>query len=164
MQLQNKIAVVTGSGSGIGRATAIKFAREGAKVVVADKDGARADTVVAEIQAIGGVAKAYKVDVSKAGDVEGLMAFTVRAWDRIDILVNNAGYGIAATILETSEVDWEDLMAVNVKGVFLSCKHALPYMIAHGGGSIVNTASAQSRSSASPTARRTWHRKAQWPL
>ncbi|MFT4507089.1 SDR family oxidoreductase [Caballeronia sp. 15711] len=144
MQLQHKIAVVTGSGSGIGRATAIKFAREGAKVVVADKDGARADAVVAEIQAIGGVAKAYKVDVSKAVDVEGLMAFTVRVWDRIDILVNNAGYGIAATILETSEVDWEDLMAVNVKGVFLSCKHALPYMIAHGGGSIVNTASAVS--------------------
>ncbi|MFL9945839.1 SDR family oxidoreductase [Paraburkholderia agricolaris] len=144
MQLQNKIAVVTGSGSGIGRATAIKFAKEGAKVVVADKDGDRADAVVAEIETLGGAAKAYSVDVSKTEDVEGLMAFTVRVWNRIDILVNNAGYGMAATVLETSEGDWEDLMAVNVKGVFLSCKHALPYMIAHGGGSIVNTASAVS--------------------
>jgi len=144
MQLDNKMAVVTGAGSGIGRATAIRFAREGATVIVADKIQARARQVAEEIDAAGGVALAYSVDVAQAAEVQALMTFAIETFGRIDILVNNAGYGFAATVLETSEEDWDALMAVNVKGVFLCCKYALPYMIKQGHGAIVNTASAVS--------------------
>ncbi|RLM32158.1 SDR family oxidoreductase [Brenneria salicis] len=144
MQLTDKIAVVTGAGSGIGRATAIRFAREGATVIVADKISDRAYQVVGEIAAAGGMARPFSLDVAQAAEVEALMAFTVATFGRIDILVNNAGYGFAATVLETSEQEWDDLMAVNVKGVFLCCKYALPCMIAQGHGAIVNTASAVS--------------------
>jgi meso-butanediol dehydrogenase/(S,S)-butanediol dehydrogenase/diacetyl reductase len=144
MQLLNKIAVVTGSGSGIGRATALKFAKEGACVVVADKILARAESVVADIMSSGGKAAAFAVDVSVSADVQALMAFASGTFGRIDILVNNAGYGFAASVLETSEEDWDALMSVNVKGVFLCSKYVLPYMIEQGGGNIVNTASAVS--------------------
>jgi NAD(P)-dependent dehydrogenase (short-subunit alcohol dehydrogenase family) len=144
MQLNNKMTVVTGAGSGIGRATALRFAKEGAAVVVADKAGERAASVAAEIVALGGRAEPFQVDVSQSDDVKALMAFAVAAFGRIDVLVNNAGYGIAGTVLDTSEEEWNTLMSVNVNGVFLGCKHALPHMIAQGGGTIINTASAVS--------------------
>lgn len=143
-QLLEKSIVVTGAGSGIGRATAVRFAAEGARVIVADKVEQRAKDVTAEIIAEGGVAFHFTVDVSRSAEVKSLMAYAVEKVQRIDVLVNNAGYGFAATVLDTNEAEWDALMSVNVKGVFLSCKHALPYMISQGHGSIINTASAVS--------------------
>lgn len=143
-QLLEKSIIVTGAGSGIGRATAVRFASEGAMVIVADKNTQRAQEVAAAIIAEGGIAQPFTVDVAKAVEVKALMAFAVQKLGRIDVLVNNAGYGFAATVVETQEEDWDALMSVNVKGVFLCCKYALPYMISQGRGAIVNTASAVS--------------------
>lgn len=144
MQLTHKIALITGAGSGIGEATALRFAREGATVVVADKVPERAHSVARQIGQEGGQASAFTVDVSREVEVQALMTYAVDTHGRLDVLVNNAGYGFAATVPQTSQAEWDALMAVNVTGVFLCCKHALPHMIAQGGGSIVNTASAVS--------------------
>lgn len=145
MRFKNKIIIVTGAGSGIGHQTARLFAAEGGHVVVADRNRDGADKVVAEITAAGGRAEAQTVDVTKAADLERLMTGTAERHGRLDILVNNAGYGIAGTVVNTSEEDWDALMAVNVKGVFLGCKFAIPIMERQGGGAIVNTASTVSR-------------------
>lgn len=142
MRLKDKIAVVTGAGSGIGRATALRFGEEGASVVVSDKNGAAAKTVADAIVAAGGTARGMEIDVTRSAEVKRLLDETVAAFGRLDILVNNAGYGFAGTVVTTSEADWDALMAVNVKGVFLGCKHAIPIMEKQGGGVIVNTASA----------------------
>jgi meso-butanediol dehydrogenase/(S,S)-butanediol dehydrogenase/diacetyl reductase len=141
MKLDGRIAIVTGSGSGIGHETAKLMAAEGAHVVVVDKNRANAEAVAAEIGAAGGKAEAAAVDVAREAEVEALMGRVQRAHGRIDILVNNAGYGITGTVVTTTEADWDALMGVNVKGVFLCCKHAIPIMERQGGGSIVNTAS-----------------------
>lgn len=138
MRLQGKIAVITGAGAGIGEATARLFAREGAKVVVSDRAGDLAETVAASL---GENAAAFRADVAVARDVEGLMAFALERFGRIDVLINNAGFGIRGNVVETEEADWDALMAVNVKGVYLCCKYAIPAMAAKGGGSIVSTAS-----------------------
>ena len=145
MRLKDKIAIVTGGGSGIGHETSKLFAAEGAVVTVADRNGAAALKVAEEIIAAGGRAEAYTVDVTKATEVERLMVGTAERHNRLDILVNNAGYGFAGTVVNTSEEDWDALMAVNVKGVFLGCKYAIPIMERQGGGAIVNTASTVSR-------------------
>lgn len=144
MKLADKIAIVTGGGSGIGAATAHLFAEEGAVVVVADRNLAAAETVAARIASAGGRAEPAAVDVRRSPDVKALIDGTVGRHGRLDILINNAGYGFAATVVETDEDAWEDLMAVNVRGVFLGCKHAVPVMAAQGGGVIVNTASVAS--------------------
>ncbi len=141
MRLKEKVCIVTGGGSGIGRATCLLFAGEGARLVVADKRRPAADGVAAACKAAGAEAIAIESDVSQARDVERLMAETIRAFGRLDVLVNNAGYGIAGTVVETDEQAWDDLMAVNVRGVFLCCKHAIPVMKERGGGTIVNVAS-----------------------
>ncbi|MCP5155841.1 MAG: SDR family oxidoreductase [Ectothiorhodospiraceae bacterium] len=143
-RLADKVAVITGAASGIGRAAARLFAREGARVVVADVDGAGARAVADEIQAAGGSALAMAVDVASSEQVARMVADTVTAFGRLDVLVNNAGYGIPGTVVDTDEADWERLMAVNVRGVYLGCKHAIPVMRRQGGGVIVNTASAVS--------------------
>jgi meso-butanediol dehydrogenase/(S,S)-butanediol dehydrogenase/diacetyl reductase len=142
MKLEGKIAIITGGGSGIGDEACKLFAREGATVIVADRDFAAAERVAAEIGAQGGKASAHQVDVSKDAEVAAMIARAVADHGRLDILVNNAGYGIAGTVVSTSEADWNALMAVNVNGVFLGCKHAIPVMEKQGGGAIVNTASA----------------------
>lgn len=142
MKLTGKIAIITGAGSGIGHAAARLFAREGALVVVADRDGAAAGRVTAELVEDGARAEAETVDVTREKEVEALIAGVVERHARLDILVNNAGYGIAGTVVDTSEADWDALMAVNVKGVFFGCKYAIPAMERQGGGAIVNTASA----------------------
>lgn len=142
MRLAGKIAIVTGAGSGIGHEAAKLFAQEGATVVVADRDVAAAERVAAEIAGAGGKAAPYKVDVSKEAEVKALVDKAVADHGRLDILVNNAGFGFAGTVVNTSEADWDALMAVNVKGVFFGCKHAIPVMERQGGGVIVNTASA----------------------
>jgi NAD(P)-dependent dehydrogenase (short-subunit alcohol dehydrogenase family) len=133
--------VVTGGASGIGRATCALFAREGARLVVADTDLAGAEAVAAEARAIGREALALEVDVSRSDAVRRLVDEAVRRFGRIDVLVNNAGYGFLGTVVDTAEDDWDRLMAVNLKGVYLGCKHAIPVMRRQGGGVIVNTTS-----------------------
>ena len=145
MRLKGKIAVVTGAGSGIGRATALRFGEEGASVVVSDKNGAAAKAVADAIVAAGGTARGMEIDVTRSAEVKRLLDETVAAFGRLDILVNNAGYGIVGTVESTSEEEWDALLSVNVNGVFYGCKHAIPIMRAQGGGSIVNTASTTSR-------------------
>ncbi|MGX5734379.1 SDR family oxidoreductase [Bosea thiooxidans] len=142
MKLDGRIAIITGGGSGIGDAACKLFAQEGATVIVADRNRAAAEGVAKEIVAAGGKAEPVEVDVAKESDVKAMVEKTVAAHGRIDILVNNAGYGIAGTVVSTSEADWDALMAVNVKGVFLGCKHVIPVMAKQGGGAIVSTASA----------------------
>ncbi len=138
MRLNNKIALITGAAAGIGQATAELFVREGARVVVADLDG---DAAAAVAHGLGEQASAYRVDVSKGTEVKAMMDETVARHGRLDILINNAGYGIRGSVVTTEEDDWNALMAVNVNGVFLCSKHAVPHMAAQGGGVIVNTAS-----------------------
>lgn len=138
MNLKDKVAIVTGAGAGIGAATAKLLAEEGAKVVVADFDGDSAERVASEI---GDKACAVTVDVRDAASVQAMMDATISAFGGVDILVNNAGRGSLGTVETCDEAQWNDIMAVNVNGVFLCSKYAVPLMRARGGGSIVNTAS-----------------------
>ncbi len=138
MRLENKIALITGAAAGIGKATAELFVREGAKVVIADRDGPAASAVA---QSLGEAAIAVTVDVSIGPQVKRMMDEAVARFGRLDVLVNNAGYGIRGNVVTTAEEDWDALMDVNLKGVFLCSKYAVPHMVAQGGGSIVNTSS-----------------------
>ena len=140
MRLKGKVCI-TGGGSGIGRATCLLFAREGASLAVADKNEAAAEAVREECAKLGAPARALVVDVSKASDAARMVDDAVKAFGRLDVLINNAGYGIAGSVVETDEQAWDDLMAVNVRGVFLCAKYAIPAMKANGCGVIVNTAS-----------------------
>lgn len=141
MRLAGKIGIITGAGSGIGEETAKLFAQEGATVIVADRAGDAASRVAEEIVASGGKAFPATVDVTREMEVKALIEGTAEKYGRLDILVNNAGYGFAGTVVNTTEEQWDALMAVNVKGVFFGCKYAIPIMEKQGGGSIVNTAS-----------------------
>ena len=140
------MAIVTGAAGGIGRATALRFASEGARVVVADVDRDGAEETIRRIEAAGGVGRAALTDVSDDDQVKALMTETVRDFDRIDILHNNA----AAISLNGQDQDpvtcdldtWERVFAVNLRGVVLGCRHAIPHMLERGRGAIVNTASA----------------------
>lgn len=139
--LQNKIAVVTGAGSGIGAASAIRFAQAGAKVVVADIRSHKAEQTVADIEDLGGVAVPFTVDVADAVSVAAMISHCVSQFGRIDVLFNNAGTLRPGNAVDLSVEDWDFVMAVNVRSVFLGAKYAVPHMQAQGGGSIVNTAS-----------------------
>jgi meso-butanediol dehydrogenase / (S,S)-butanediol dehydrogenase / diacetyl reductase len=141
MRLKDKVCIVTGGGSGIGRATSLLFADEGARLVVADRHGAKAQTVASECAGKGAQAVAVEVDVASAADVKRMIEATVERFWRLDVLVNNAGYGIPGSVVETDEDAWDALMAVNVRGVFLCSKYSIPVMKTNGGGTIVNTAS-----------------------
>ncbi|MFL4972751.1 MAG: SDR family oxidoreductase [Microvirga sp.] len=141
MRLKGKVCIVTGGGSGIGRATCLLFAKEGARVVVADKRQQAAEGVAAEGAAAGATMLPTMMDVSRDDDAQRVVHQTVEAFGRLDVLVNNAGYGFAGTVVDTDEEAWDDLMAVNVRGVYLCSKHAIPAMAKNGGGAIVNTAS-----------------------
>ncbi len=141
MKLKGKVAIITGAGSGIGRASALLFAREGARVIVADLVAAAGEETVAEIKATGGEAIFVQVDVSKAAEVEQMVQVAVESYSRLDILYNNAGLTLPAMVTETTEEIWTRSIDVNLKGVMLGCKYAIPEMLKNGGGSIINTAS-----------------------
>jgi len=139
--LTGKLAVVTGSGSGIGQAIAAVFGRQGAHVVALDVDKAAADRTVEAIRAAGGKADGIACDVADAAQVRARFAEIDRAWHRLDILVNNAGIAHVGNIEQTSEEDFDRLYRVNVKGVFLCSQAALPVMLRDKGGVILNLAS-----------------------
>ncbi len=141
MRLQNKTAIITGAGSGIGRASAVAFAKQGAKVVVADwiEDGGQ--ETVRLITEQGGEAIFVKTDVSKAGDAENMVKQCLARYGQIDILFNNAGIVKMGALHETSEEDWDKVIDVNLKSVFLCSKAVLPQMLKQGKGKIVNTTS-----------------------
>lgn len=141
MRLENKVCIVTGGGSGIGRATALLFAKEGAHVIVADKNRDAAAKVAGECAVGNRKAMALAADVSRGDDVKRMIDETVKAHGRLDVIVNNAGYGTFGTVVDIEEAEWDALMAVNVRGVFLCCKHAIIAMKKTGGGTIVNVAS-----------------------
>jgi len=138
MRLENKVAIITGGGSGIGKASCIAFAREGAKVVVVDL---KKDTAEATAKEIGGAA--FGADVSKAKDVEAMVKFAEDTFGKLNVIFNNAGIFPDAdgSVTETSEETWDLVMNVNLKSVFLGCKYAIPALLRAGGGSIINTAS-----------------------
>jgi len=141
MRLENQVALVTGGASGIGRATAALLAREGAAVAVVDLDGIGAQAVARQIEDGGGRAIAVRCDVSQAADCERAVGETIGAFGGLDILFNNAGIIRRADLIDTTEEEWDRVMAVNVKSIFLMSKYALPFMMGKGGGTIVNTAS-----------------------
>jgi len=139
MRLNEKVAIITGAKSGIGFATALRFAAEGAKVVVADVRDATQE--VREITKRVAEALFVQVDVSSEPQVNTLIEKTLAAYARLDVLVNNAGIELAKKVTDTTEAEWDRLMNVNLKGVFLCSKAAIPVMRRNGGGVIVNVAS-----------------------
>jgi NAD(P)-dependent dehydrogenase (short-subunit alcohol dehydrogenase family) len=145
-RLQDKVALVTGAGCigpgwGNGRATAVLFAHEGAKVFAADKNGESMKETVDRVAEFGGTIKTHECDVTKSGEVKGMIDACLAAFGRIDVLVNNVGGSAAGGPVELSEEAWDGQMNYNLKSVFLACKHVLPVMERQGGGAIVNLAS-----------------------
>jgi len=141
MKLADKVAIVTGAGTGIGRACAELFAREGAAVVLAGRRRGLLDEAARAIAAAGGRALAQPCDITRTAEVRALVGRTVEAFGGLHLVVNNAGYWMAGTVEETSEEEWERMMATNLKGVFLLCRQALPELRRAGGGTIVNIGS-----------------------
>jgi glucose 1-dehydrogenase len=151
MRLRGKQAIVTGAGSGIGRAVALAFAREGAGVVVADVDAQRAADTVSAIEADGGPVLATQVDVSQATSVEAMVQTALERLGQIDVLFNNAGVTSRAPFLEMSEAEWDRVLGVNLKGQFLVGQAVARQMVARGaGGSIINTSSQLAEGAANP--------------
>jgi NAD(P)-dependent dehydrogenase (short-subunit alcohol dehydrogenase family) len=143
MRLQNKVALITGAGGGIGKETALLFAAEGASIVAVDYNPAPNEEVAAAINAAGGKAIAVKGDVSKAADCEAMVKAAEDSFGKLNILFNNAGISHADDddAITTSEEVWDLTFQINVKGVFLGCKYGIPALRRAGGGSIINTAS-----------------------
>jgi len=141
-RVKNKVAVVTGAALGIGRATAIRLAEEGARVAITDVLDIPGAAVVAEIKKAGGDAAFWHLDVSKEAEVKRVMSEVAAKWGKIDVLVNNAGIsGVNKPTDQLTEQEWDALMAVNVKGVFFCTKHAIPWLRKAGAGSIINLSS-----------------------
>lgn len=136
-----KVALVTGGGSGIGRATAIAFAGEGAAVVVAGRNAENLARTVDLIESEGGIASYVVADVTGSADVERMVRLTAQRHERLDIAFNNAGVLIGGPLHEIDEAEWASALAVNVSGVVLSMKHEIAYMREHGGGVIINVSS-----------------------
>jgi 3-oxoacyl-[acyl-carrier protein] reductase len=149
-RLSGKHAIVTGAGSGIGRAVALGFAREGAGVVVGDVDPARTREVAEAIEQAGGVALAVQVDVSDRASVEALVGAAVARFERIDILFNNAGVSSRTPFLEMTEAEWDRVLDTNLKGQFLVGQAVARHMAERGGGSIINTSSQLAEGAANP--------------
>jgi NAD(P)-dependent dehydrogenase (short-subunit alcohol dehydrogenase family) len=139
--LKSKIAIVTGGASGIGAACALKFAKEGAIVVVADINDEDGRRLVREITSNGGSASYAHVDVTLSVDIEHMVEDTIEKYGRIDILLNNVGINPVGTVLETSPEVWDNVMRVNLRSAFLGCKNVIPAMMRTGGGAIINMGS-----------------------
>jgi NAD(P)-dependent dehydrogenase (short-subunit alcohol dehydrogenase family) len=138
-RLQRKIGIITGAASGIGRATARRLAAEGAKLVLSDIRPV--DLALSGIGACGTEAAYCQADVSKSTDVEAMVSFAVGRFGALDFLVNNAGIPLIKTVLDTSEEEWDRVMAINLKSVFLACRAAIPVLRGRDGATIVNVAS-----------------------
>ncbi len=146
MRLKDKAAIITGAGGGQGRAAALLFAREGAKIVASDWNASSGEETVTQVRAAGGDAIHIGADVSDSAQVRRLIDGALASSGRIDVLYNNAGVGYSSSlsmqdILKTPEEDWDRVLAINLKSVFLTCKYAIPEMLKTGGGSIINTSS-----------------------
>jgi len=143
MRLQDKVTIITGAGSGMGRVAAQLFAKEGARVVVAEYNEAAGEETAGLVRAAGGEASFVKVDVSRETDAKAMVDHAVRTYGRLDCLYNNAGIMPEAdhSVIDTDVATWDSVMAVNVRGVFLGCKYAIPQMLEQGSGSIINIAS-----------------------
>ncbi|MFT4729512.1 MAG: NAD(P)-dependent dehydrogenase (short-subunit alcohol dehydrogenase family) [Granulosicoccus sp.] len=139
--LQDKVAIVTGAGSGIGAASARRFAEEGAQVLVADIRLHKAALTVADIEGDGGVAVACAVDVADEASIAAMVKEAIKHFGRIDVLFSNAGTLRPGNAVDLSTEDWDFVMGVNVRSVFLGAKYVVPHMRKQGGGSIINTAS-----------------------
>lgn len=140
-KFEGKVALITGGSSGIGRATGIAFAREGAKVVMAARRSEQGEKVVADISAAGGTALFFKTDVTRADEVEALVAKTVKAFGRLDCAFSNAGRSGNGPTTEVKEELWDAVIAANLKSVLLCMKYEISAMLAAGGGAIVNNSS-----------------------
>jgi NAD(P)-dependent dehydrogenase (short-subunit alcohol dehydrogenase family) len=145
-RLEGKVAIVTGAGSrapgiGNGRATAILFAREGARVLLVDQNPAAAEETLAMIKDEGGEAEVFTADVTRADDCRAMVERAVGRWGRLDILDNNVGIGGGGSVVQVAEADWDQVMTVNVKSMMLAGKFAVPAMAAGGGGAIINISS-----------------------
>ncbi len=143
MRLQDKVAIITGAGGGMGRMAALMFAAQGAKVVAAEFAAAAGQETERLVREAGGEASFVKVDVSKESDAKAMVDHAVATYGRVDVLYNNAGIMPEAdhSVVDTEVDVWDQVMAVNVRGVFLGCKFAIPQMVEQGGGSIINIAS-----------------------
>ena len=143
MRLDDKVSIITGGGSGMGRVAAELFAREGARVVVADYSEAAGRETVEQVNAAGGEATFVRADVSVEDDARAMVQHAVTTFGRVDALYNNAGIMPEAdhSVIDTDVDTWDRVMAINVRGVFLGCKFAIPAMLDQGSGSIINIAS-----------------------
>ncbi len=141
MRLKDKVAIITGAGAGIGQAAALLFAKEGAKVVVADLDPKAGKETLNQIKQNGGNGFFVKVNVANVNNVKRMIQESLKNYGKIDILVNNAGIYMKGDVVSTSEGDWDRILNVNLRGVYLSSKYTILEMIKKGGGSIVNVAS-----------------------
>jgi NAD(P)-dependent dehydrogenase (short-subunit alcohol dehydrogenase family) len=143
MRLEDKVTIITGGASGMGRVAAGLFAREGARLVLADVSEEAVESAAADVRAAGGQATAVVADVSREDDARRMVDHAVATFGRVDVLYNNAGIMPAAdhSVIDTDVQTWDAVMAVNVRGVFLGCKYAIPRMVDQGAGSIINIAS-----------------------
>jgi NAD(P)-dependent dehydrogenase (short-subunit alcohol dehydrogenase family) len=143
MRLNEKVSIITGAGGGMGRVAALRFAAEGSRVVVADNRKAAADETVRQVRAAGGEATSIAVDVSAEADAKAMVDAAIQTYGRLDVIYNNAGIMPEAdhSVVDTPVEAWDQVMAVNVRGVYLACKHAIPRMIERGSGSIINVSS-----------------------
>jgi len=143
MRLKDKISIITGSGSGMGRVAAFRFAAEGSRVIVADNQAAAAEETVSQIRAAGGEAWPIAADISVEADAKAMSDLAIEKFGRLDVLYNNAGIMPAEdrSVVDTPVEAWDRVMAVNVRGVYLACKHAIPHMVERHSGSIINVSS-----------------------
>jgi NAD(P)-dependent dehydrogenase (short-subunit alcohol dehydrogenase family) len=143
MRLKDKVSIITGAGGGMGRVAALRFAAEGSRVVVADNQGAAAEETVRQIRDAGGESAPIRVDISLEADAKAMVDLALARYGRVDVLYNNAGIMPEAdhSVVDTSVETWDQIMAVNVRGVFLACKYVIPHMIERRAGSIINVSS-----------------------
>ncbi len=143
MRLEDKVSIITGAGGGMGRVAALRFAAEGSRVVAVDNQAEAAEETVRQVRAAGGEASAARADVSVEADAKAMVELAIERYGQVDVLYNNAGIMPEAdhSVIDTPVEAWDQVMAVNVRGVYLGCKYAIPHMIERRCGSIINVSS-----------------------